>query len=80
MSLPIETFLILDDGERRWLGDFQTAYEARRACQKHAQTTLNWSPCNGETWQWQAINQGETYLLLKKVQVQKAPMPSMNIF
>jgi len=79
MSLPVETFLILDDGEQRWLGSFHTAFEARTACQDHAQIPLKWSPCSGEAWQWQAMNQGQTYLLLKKVQAQKASVPLMDI-
>lgn len=79
MSLPIEASLILNDGEQRWLGNFHTAFAARTACQDHAQTTLNWSPCSGEAWQWQAMDQGKTYLLLKKVQVQKDRVSLMDI-
>jgi len=66
MALPIEVSLISNDGEQQRLGNFHTAYEARTACQDHAQATLKWLPCSGEVWKWQAVNQGQTYLLLKK--------------
>jgi len=66
MSFPIEASLISTDGEHQWLGNFQHAFEARNACQDHARANLKWAPCTGEVWKWQAVDQHQIYVILKK--------------